>query len=302
MEKKIRRKHSPSNIAIGAVLYLLLAVSALLCVLPMWHVLMGSFSDTLKFGTYEGFLLFPIGGEFKADSYRYLFTHEYLWRSIGNAVFYTAASVALGLVISIMAAYALTRKNVLFRRPLMLIIVITMFFNGGLIPFYMVVNQLGLVDTPWSLIIPSCCNAINIIMLNNGFLGIPDAIFEAAELDGAGAFRTLFYIAAPLCVPFIVVIMLFNGVAQWNSWANASMFISTARQDLYPLQLVLRDLLMSSISDMGLDIPSGSGSAEVYAPGIRMACVIIASLPLLITYPFLQKYFEKGMIIGSVKG
>lgn len=300
--KKLHKKYSPSTIAISTILYILLAFAALLCVLPMWHVLMGSFSDTVKFGTYEGFLLFPIGGKFSVDSYSYLFTHEYLWRSIGNAVFYTVASVALGLVISIMAAYALTRKNVLFRGPLMVIIVITMFFNGGLIPFYMVVNQLGLVDTPWALIIPTCCNAINIIMLSTGLRGIPESIFEAAELDGAGAFRTLIYIAAPLCIPFIVVIVLFNGVAQWNSWANASMFISTSRQDLYPLQLVLRDLLMSSISDMGLDIPSGSGSAEVYAPGIRMACVIIASLPLLVTYPFLQKYFEKGMIIGSVKG
>ena len=227
---------------------------------------------------------------------------ESILRALGNTLFVTIVGTLFAVALTMVGAYPLSRRGLKGRSALLIYVLITMLFSGGLIPFYMVVNQLGLVDTPWSLIIPSCCNAINIIMLSNGFLGIPDAIFEAAELDGAGAFRTLFYIAAPLCVPFIVVIVLFNGVAQWNSWANASMFISTARQDLYPLQLVLRDLLMSSISDMGLDIPSGSGSAEVYAPGIRMACVIIASLPLLITYPFLQKYFEKGMIIGSVKG
>ena len=302
MEKNKSRRHSLSDIVIAVLLYLFLAVAGLACVLPMWHVLMGSLSETMKFGTYEGFLLFPIAGKFTFESYTYLFTHQYLWRSIANAVIYTVSSVALGLIMSIMAAYALTRKNVLFKRPLMLIILITMFFNGGMIPFFMVVNQLGMVDTPWALIIPTCCNAMNIVMLRTGIQAIPDAIFEAAELDGAGPLRILFRIVVPLTTSFIVVIILFNGVAQWNSWANASMFISTSRQDLYPLQLVLRDLLMSSVSDMGLKIPSGSGSSEVYAPGIRMAGVIIASLPLIIIYPFLQKHFEKGMIIGSVKG
>ena len=302
MEEKMTKKNSPSNIVIGVILYTLLAIAGLLCVLPMWHVLMGSLSDTKSFGSYEGFLLTPLGWKFTFESYGYLFTHEYLWRSIGNALFYTVASVALGLVISVMAAYALTRKNLLLKRPLMIIILITMFFNGGMIPFFMVVNQLGPIDTPWALILPTCCNAMNIIMLRTGIQGIPDAIFEAADLDGAGAVRILIQIVFPLTIPFIVVIILFNGVAQWNSWANASMFITTSHQELYPLQLVLRDLLMSDISSMGIKLPSVSESVEIYAPGIRMAGVIIASLPLIVIYPFLQKYFEKGMIIGSVKG
>lgn len=296
-----RKHHSPSDIIVGTVLYTLLAIAGLLCVLPVWHVLMGSLSDTVSFGGFEGFLLRPIAWKPTFESYKYLFTHKYLIRSIGNAVLYTVASVVLGVVLSLMAAYALTRKNLLFKRPLMIIILITMFFNGGMIPFFMVVNQLGMIDTPWALILPTCCNAMNIIMLRTGIDGIPYAIFEAAELDGAGAFRTLMRIVTPLTTPFIVVIVLFNGVAQWNSWANASMFLSSARQDLYPLQLVLRDLLMSNISSMGISLPV-SESAEAYAPGIRMAGVIVASLPLIIIYPFLQKYFEKGMVIGSVKG
>ena len=180
MEKNKSRRHSLSDIVIAVLLYLFLAVAGLACVLPMWHVLMGSLSETMKFGTYEGFLLFPIAGKFTFESYTYLFTHQYLWRSIANAVIYTVSSVALGLIMSIMAAYALTRKNVLFKRPLMIIILITMFFNGGMIPFFMVVNQLGMVDTPWALIIPTCCNAMNIVMLRTGIQAIPDAIFEAA--------------------------------------------------------------------------------------------------------------------------
>ncbi len=298
----MKKKYSPSTIIVSIVLYGFLAIAGLLCVLPVWHVLMGSLSDTRSFGSYEGFLLNPIGWKFSVDSYKYLFTHEYLWRSLGNAILYTVASVALGLIISIMAAYALCRKGLLFKNPIMILILITMFFNGGMIPFFMVVNNLGMIDTPWALILPTCCNAMNIIMLRTGIQGIPDAIFEAAELDGAGAVRILIQIVIPLTTPFIVVIILFNGVAQWNSWANASMFITTAHQELYPLQLVLRDLLMSDISSMGIKLPSVSESVEIYAPGIRMAGVVIASLPLIIIYPFLQKYFEKGMIIGSVKG
>lgn len=298
MEK--RKKHYPKGVIIRSViLYGILAVIAILCVLPVWHVLMASFSDPMKYLSFEGFLFWPLEGDFSVQAYEMLFRNEYLWRSYFNTIFYTTASVLIGLVISIMASYALCRKGMLLKRPILFFILITMFFNGGMVPFYIVVHSLGLVNTVWSMILPTCCNALNIIMLRTGMLAIPDSIREAAEIDGAGPVRVMIQIIVPLCVPFIVVVALFNFVAQWNSWANASMFLTAEHQELYPLQLIMRDILLY---DNRSGITTGSMlPISVFLPGIRMAAVVVASLPLIIAYPFLQKHFEKGMIIGGVK-
>lgn len=294
----ISSKRKPSNIVVAILVYGSLALVALVCVLPMWHVLMASLSEPLRFAVFKGFLLKPLG--FSFESYQLLFKHQYLLRSYGNTIFYTAASTALGLIISMMAAYALSRKKMILRTPLLILILVTMFFNGGLVPFYIVVNQLGMIDTVWSMILPTCCNALNVILLRNGIMTIPEAVSEAAEIDGAGPVRILVRVILPLSVPYLIVVALFNGVANWNSWVNASLFVTREHQELYPLQLVLRDILMTE--NAGGITSNTSLPISLYLPVIRMAAVIVASLPLIIAYPFLQQYFEKGIIIGSVKG
>ncbi len=298
MEKR-KKKYSTGTIIRMVILYGILALIAILCVLPVIHVLMASLSNPMKFVSYKGFLFWPVDGDFSVQAYEMLFRNEYFWRSYLNTILYTSASVILGLVISIMASYALCRKGMLFKRPILFFILVTMFFNGGMVPFYIVVHGLGLVNTPWAMILPTCCNALNIVMLRTGMMAIPDSIREAAEIDGAGPVRVMVQIIVPLCVPFIVVVALFNFVAQWNSWANASLFLTAEHQELYPLQLIMRDILLY---DNRSGISTGSWlPISVFLPGIRMAAVVIASLPLIIAYPFLQKHFEKGMVIGGVK-
>lgn len=298
---KTKRITGSSKILKGVILYGLLALIAVLCVVPMWHVLMASISDPEDFGMFEGFLLAPVDFTAGLRSYELLFRHKYLWTGYANSIFYTLATVALGLAVCVPAAYALAQKKVLFKRPLLVVILITMFFSGGLIPLYMVVNKLGLLNTRLSMILPACCNALNIVMLRNGILTIPDSIPEAAKIDGAGHLRIMLRIVLPLTIPFIVVVALFNGVANWNSWVNASLFLKAKYQSLYPLQLILRDIF--SNEDAGGNIFIGGGeSVSTYIFGIRMAAVIVASLPLIVLYPFVQKHFEKGMLIGGVKG
>lgn len=293
----IKRK-SPTDIIAKITAYVLTSAFALLCVLPMWHVIMSSFSDPVSLAAFKGFVWMPLN--FSTEGYRLLFQYDNLWRSYLNTVIYTIGATGLGVFLSLIASYVLSRKNVMLKRFLTLFIVITMLFSGGIIPFRLVVKSLGLTDTMWAMIIPASCNAMSIIMLKNGMDTVPDSICEAAQIDGAGHFKILIQIMIPLVSSFIAVVVLFNGIGQWNSWANASMFISKSHRELYPLQLTMREILINN-STNGVISPSGY-PVTFYLPSLRVAMVIVGSLPLIIIYPFMQKYFEKGIIIGGVKG
>lgn len=291
-------KKSPSDIAAKIIAYILTAGFAIVCVLPMWHVVMASFSDPIELAVFEGFLFKPLS--FSVEGYKLLFSYHNLWRSYLNTIIYTFGATGLGMVLDLLAAYVLSRKNLMLKRPLMVFIIITMLFNGGVIPLYLVVRTLGLTNTMAAMIIPACCNAMSIIMLKNGMESINDAICEAAQIDGAGHVRILCQIMVPLTTAFMATVILFNGIGHWNSWVNASMFISASHKDLYPLQLIMRDILISNSTE-GVVSPSGY-PITFYLPSLRVVMVIVGSLPLIILYPFMQKYFEKGIIIGGVKG
>ncbi len=181
----------------------------------------------------------------------------------------------------------------------MLFIIITMLFSGGIIPLYIVVRALGLTNTMGSMIIPACCNAMSIIMLKNGMESVNDSICEAAQIDGAGHVRILVQIMLPLTTSFIATVVLFNAIGHWNSWVNASMFLSRSHKDLYPLQLIMRDILINNSAE-GVLSPSGY-PISFYLASLRVVMVVVGSLPLIILYPFVQKYFETGIIIGGVK-
>lgn len=295
---KYRIKKSPTDWIAKVVAIALTAFFALVCVLPMWHVLAASFSDPIEYSLYDGFLFWPIS--YSLEGFELLFSYNNLWSSYLNTVIYTVGATSLGLLLDLLAAYVLSRKNVMLKRVLMVFIIITMLFNGGVIPLYLVVRSLGLTNTRWAMIIPACCNAMSIIMLKNGMESVNDAICEAAQIDGAGHVRILWQIMLPLTTAFIATVVLFNGIGHWNSWVNASMFISASHKDLYPLQLIMRDILIDNSTE-GVVSPSGY-PLEFYLPSLRVVMVVVGSLPLIIMYPFVQKYFEKGIIIGGVKG
>lgn len=295
---KSRIKRTPSDVLAKICAYVLTAFFALICVLPMWHVLVASFSDPIELNLFKGFLFAPI--KFSTEGYKLLFSYSNLWRSYLNTVIYTVCATSLGLFLDLLAAYVLSRKNLMHKRFLTLVILIPMLFNGGVIPLYMVVRSLGLTNTMGAMIIPACCNTMSIIMLKNGMESVHDAICEAAQIDGAGHFRILWQIMLPLTTAFMATVVLFNGIGHWNSWVNASMFISASHKDLYPLQLIMRDILIDSSTE-GVVSPSGY-PITFYLASLRVVMVIVGSLPLIILYPFVQKYFEKGIIIGGVKG
>ena len=291
-------RKSASDIAAKIVAYVLTAGFAIVCVLPMWHVLVASFSDPIRLALYEVFLFKPLS--FSVEGYELLFSYNNLWRSYLNTIIYTVSATALGLLLDLLAAYVLSRKNLMFKRFLMIVIIIPLLFNGGVIPLYLVVRSLGLTNTMWAMIIPACCNTMSIIMVKNGMESVNDAICEAAQIDGAGHVRILMQIMLPLTTSFIATVVLFNAIGHWNSWVNASMFISASHKDLYPLQLIMRDILINNSTE-GVVSPSGY-PISFYLPSLRVVMVIVGSLPLIVLYPFMQKYFEKGIIIGGVKG
>lgn len=187
----------------------------------------------------------------------------------------------------------------MWKNPIMFLIVFTMFFNGGLIPTYLLVNNLGLLDSRWALIIPSAMSAYNLIIMRTSFQGIPVSLEESAKLDGANDFTVLFRIVLPLSMPVVAVMILFYGVGHWNSWFNALIYLRT--RDLYPLQLILREILITNSTD---SMMTGVGGADKMPIGetIKYATIIVATIPILLLYPFLQKYFVKGVMIGAIKG
>lgn len=264
---------------------------------PMYYVLAASLSEPSKFLSYDGLLLFPRG--FSIVSYQKAFEHPLILSSYRVTLFVLAAGLVINLLLTMLGAYALTRRKLFFKRFISFMIMFTMFFNGGLIPFYLTVKDLKLLDTVWSMILPTAVNTFNLVVLRTAFASVPRTLEEAAEIDGAGHFTVLFRIIAPLAMPTMAVITLYYGVAYWNSWFNASIFLNDT--SLYPLQLVLRSVLISNdASSMLTGVDAGTQLAV--SETLKYALVIIATAPILVLYPFLQKFFVKGVMVGAVKG
>ena len=202
-------------------------------------------------------------------------------------------------MLTITSGYVLSRKQLLLKNQMMFFLAFTMMFNGGMIPFYMVVRNLGMLDTRWALIIPGCVNVFNIIIMRTSMAEIPDSLEEAARIDGAGNMTIMMKIVVPLSKATIADVVLFYAVGQWNSWFNASIFLQD--RSLYPLQLILRDILIQNDSSQ-MNRSDLENNMAIYKDLIKYCTTVIATLPILCIYPFVQKYFVKGVMIGSVKG
>lgn len=277
--------------------YVLLILIGFLCLAPMLHTIFASFSEPGPLSAHIGFIFRPLG--FTLNGYKLVFQNPNIYTGYVNTIIYVICSTLLGTALTITSGFVLSRKNLLLKNQMMFFLAFTMMFNGGMIPFYMVVRNLGMLDTRWALIIPGCVNVFNIIIMRTSMAEIPDSLEEAARIDGAGSITIMTRIVVPLSKATIAVVVLFYAVGQWNAWFNASIFLQD--RSLYPLQLILRDILIQNDASQ-MNRSDLENNLAIYKDLIKYCTTVIATLPILCVYPFVQKYFVKGVMIGSVKG
>ena len=285
------------QIAYAAIILIMIALM-IVTVYPFLHVLFASLSDPVELMRTRGAILAPLGGVTFA-AYKAVMDNPMVLIGYRNTLFYVVAGTALNVVMTILGAYALSRKNLMLKTPILFMIIFTMWFGGGLIPRYLLVSQtLGLQDNPLALIIPGAVGTINLIILRTAFETVPPALEEAARMDGANDFQILWNVMLPMCIPTLAVIILFYAVAHWNAWFDAMLFIRN--REWYPLQIVLREILITNSTE---SMTTGAAAGDVMPIGetIKYATIIVATVPILFIYPFLQRYFVKGVMIGAIK-
>jgi putative aldouronate transport system permease protein len=267
---------------------------------PFYNVLVTSFVSRGEYYA-KAIILWP--EKFYLDSYKFILSSNKLIKSMGMTAFITIAGTVYSMFLSITLAYGLSRKKLPGRSFFLTLILFTMFFGGGLIPYYLLIRSLKLINTAWVMIIPVGINTWNFIVMKSFFSQIPESLEESATIDGANDLQILWKIILPLSLPMFATFNLFYGVEYWNTWWSAQLFIT--KPELHPIQLVLRKMVVQnelpSAMQVGFNTTTG-GSSAVFEDGIRMATVIIATIPILCIYPFLQKYFTKGVMLGSIKG
>ena len=276
--------------------HIFLGLLALIVLYPVYFIIIASFSDpdAVLAGKV---ILFPVGLNF--DGYFKIMERTDVWQGYYNTIVYTLMTVVLSLLVTIPAGWALSRKNMPGKKFLMMYFIIPMFFGGGLIPFYNVMSSLRLVNTIWAIVLPSILSVWNLFMTKTFFeSSIPNGLIEAAKIDGAGHIRTFVSVVLPLAKAILAVMALYYAVGQWNSYFNAMIFLQDETK--YPLQLVLKEILIASESTVG---GSGETILQQYrlANQLKYVSVIVSSLPVLMLYPFVQKYFAQGVMIGSLK-
>lgn len=285
-----------------AVIIVILILFCLITLYPLVFVLSSSFSSPED--VYSGnVVFFPVN--FSIQSYIRLFQNNEIITGYLNTILYTFVGTFISVSLTFMAAYPLSRKDMRGRNFFMLLFVFTMFFSGGIVPLYMLIDALSLTDTMWAVILPGCVSVWNLIVVRTYIsTAIPYNLQESAMIDGASGFRLFFDIILPLCKPILVIMILFYFVGYWNNYFNSMMFLSS--ESKFPLQLVLRNILIEQ--DLSSMVGSGGGSQEnlyeqaMLSESIKYSAIVVSTLPILLIYPFLSKYFEKGIMVGSLKG
>lgn len=274
------------------------ALTILIVLYPLLFVFSASFSDP-DLVLRGKVLLFPKG--ITLEPYKMVLENEKIWIGYRNTILYTVLGTTINVVLTIMLAYPLSRKDMPLRRPITLFVIFTMYFNGGMIPTYLLVRDLGIYDTIWAIVIPAAITTYNFIVAKTFFENsIPHEMYESAMIDGSSNIRTLISIVLPISTSIIAVLILFYAVSHWNSYFSALIYLRN--EDLYPLQIVLRDiLLLGQTEQMGTN-DIGMGDKIKMAEGIKYSVIVVSSLPILVLYPFVQKHFVKGVMIGAIKG
>lgn len=278
--------------------YIILTAIAIACLYPFYYVVAASVSNPEELMRNQGLLLRPLG-EMTLDGYRMVFSNKLVLSGFGNTFFVLLAGLVFNLVLTTLGAYVLSLRELMLRKPLTILVIVTMYFSGGLIPTYLNVKDFGMLDSLWSLIVPGAITTSNLIIMRSAFLSIPESLSEAAKIDGATHMQILFNVMLPLVKATMAVMVLYYAVSHWNAWFNASIYLRTPSK--YPLQLVLRNILVESqTGDMMQDI--GAARSPQVQQLIKYALIVVSSIPIISIYPFLQKFFQKGVMMGAVKG
>ena len=290
---------SLKNRIIDAILAVVLSALAIVMLYPMLYEVFVSFSEAGELVKARGILLHPLGFTFEA--YKIVFGIKNIMVGYGNTLFVMIVGLAINLTMTSLGAYFISRKSsqVKLLKPIMVLILFTMYFSGGLVPTWLTVKNLGLYNTRWALVIPNAISTYNMILLCSYFKSIPDSLEESVRIDGGGHFTILFKIVLPLSKPAMAVMFLYYGVSHWNSWFNAMIYLRS--EALYPLQLILRNIL---VEGSALNTNSSSVSAMNYEEmekSVKAAMVVVSTVPFLLIYPFLQRYFQGGLMVGSLK-
>lgn len=268
------------------------------CVYPFLYVIFSSFSDPDKLISHQGILLKPLG--FSVEGYKIVFRNPSVVSGYANTIFYVVVGTLLNLAMTAIGAFVVSRKNMLFGKYIMMLITFTMFFGGGLVPTYILMNNLHLIDTRAALIIPGAIGTFNLIIMRTGFMSIPDSLEESAIIDGANDFVVFTRIILPLVKPTMAVIALYYAVGHWNSWFGAMIYLRS--REKYPLQLILKEILVQNDTSSMTSVTDPSVvQTDKFKYLIQYCTMVVATVPILFIYPFLQKYFVKGVMIGSLK-
>jgi putative aldouronate transport system permease protein len=264
---------------------------------PLLYVAFASLSDPTRIAAWRGVLWAPLG--FSTAAYKAVFDNPFIYIGYRNTLFYVTVGTTANMLMTILGAYCLSRQNVMWKRPLSLLIVFTLFFSGGLIPsFLLVAKTLDWVDNPLAVIVPGVINTFNLLVLRTAFEAVPPSLEEAARMDGANDFTILYKVIVPLSLPSIAVVTLFYAVGHWNAFFSALIYFRNV--ELFPLQLILRQILIAN-DTQNMTAGTSSGDVEAIATTIKYAIIMVATLPILFVYPFAQRYFVKGVMVGGVK-
>lgn len=278
-----------------------LTIILVLMIYPFWNVVMTSFSDVNEISRHGGVNLLPRG--FSTVGYRRLFQEKMLFRYYANTILYAGIGTMLCLLVSALTGYALSVPTFSLRRPIMILMVITMYVSGGLIPYYLWINQLGMLDTLWVMVIPGALNVYNCIVFKTFFQQIPSDMKEAAYLDGANDVQLLWYIVLPVSKALLATFAIFSVVSYWNGWFDAMIFLRDTSK--YPIQNYLRNLLINMASLAADPTTAQATQARTDTDTVKLvrsAVIVVTTLPIMVIYPFFQKHFAKGVIVGSLKG
>ncbi|MCE5343915.1 MAG: carbohydrate ABC transporter permease [Eubacteriales bacterium] len=299
MRKRYFIHETGTDRVLNVIFQIMCAFVLLVVVYPLWFVIIASFSDSDLVNTGK-VLFYP--KLFSTYGYGEIFKNAKIWSGYMNTIIYTVAGTTVNIIVTVTAAYSLSRHEFGGRRFVNALFVFTMFFNGGMVPTYMLISSLGLVNNRLVMILPFCVNVFNLIIVRSFFEStIPPSLYEASVLDGCSHFKYFFYVVVPLSKAVISVITLYYMVAHWNDFFNALLYINQAQ--LKPLQIILRDILLSNqVFSSGATGGTGMSYAQRYADQVKYGVIIVSTLPIMVIYPFIQKYFEKGVMIGAVKG
>lgn len=291
-------RQRPEDKAFLVFAYVLLFLFVIAIIIPMAYIVVASFIDPITLQN-QG-ITFDFS-KWTLTAYERVMSNAQIWVGFKNAVIYSVVFTVISVFVTLLAAYPMSRKDFKGRGFFNVLFLITMFFGGGLIPTYLVVSNLGMLDTMWAVVLPGAFSVWNMIIARTYYQGIPDELREAAEVDGADEVTFFFKVLIPVCVPVIAVLALWQFVAMWNSYFDALIYIDDATKQ--PLQLVLRSILIQNQPEAGMvsDIQSTAARAQL-AELLKYATIVISSLPLLVMYPFFQKYFDAGIMAGSIKG